>query len=210
MTDEELDESLGEFYTEVKTQKGEDYSKSSLISMRHTIERYLNNPPFKRGIQLSAAKFSLSNKMLNAKIKDLKRQGKQNVQHMLNISLGDLLLLKSSPIIEISHPLSLLRNVWFHVVLYWCRRGRERQRELKPESFTLEVDEDGKCFATMTHDEVTKNHQGGVQENPTYEKNGRLYETDSPTDGYKTLKLYISKLNPECTAFFQYPRRDLE
>lgn len=208
MTESELDESFCQFYSEVKTKKGEEYSRSSLLAMRQAIERYLNNPPFNKCVQLSSAKFVLSNKMLNAKIKDLKRQGKQNVQHKSPILPGDLLKLKSSPAIQLSSPLSLLRNVWFCVVLYWCRRGREGQRELKPESFKFEVDEDGRCFATMSHDEITKNHQGGITEHPSYEKHARLYETESPNDGYKALKLYLSKLNPKCKAFFQFPRRD--
>jgi len=35
-----------------------------------------------------------------------------------------------------------------------------------------------------------------------------MYETSSPIDGYKALNLYLSKLNPKCEAFFQFPRRD--
>ena len=31
--------------------------------------------------------------------------------------------------------------------------------------------------------------------------------TDDPGDGFYALQFYISKLNPECTAFFQYPKR---
>ena len=31
--------------------------------------------------------------------------------------------------------------------------------------------------------------------------------TDDPSDGFNALQSYISKLNPECTAFFQYPKR---
>jgi hypothetical protein len=35
-----------------------------------------------------------------------------------------------------------------------------------------------------------------------------MYETDSRNDGYKALKLFVTKLNPKCTSFFQYPRRN--
>ena len=60
----------------------------------------------------------------------------------------------------------------------------------------------------MTHDESTKNHPGGVGDVESFEKEGRLYQTtDDPTDGFNALQFYISKLNPECTAFFQYPKR---
>ena len=59
----------------------------------------------------------------------------------------------------------------------------------------------------MTHDEATKNHQGGIQDHQTHEKDGRMYKTDEPDNGYDALVLYLSKLNPSCDAFFQVPKR---
>jgi len=35
-----------------------------------------------------------------------------------------------------------------------------------------------------------------------------MYETEELNDGFKALKLYLSKINPNCTAFFQYPKRN--
>ena len=35
-----------------------------------------------------------------------------------------------------------------------------------------------------------------------------MYETDEVNDGYKALKLYMSKLNPKRESFFQYPRKN--
>ena len=84
--------------------------------------------------------------------------------------MEDLKKLKASPVLSLSNPWSLLRNVWFHSVLYWCRRGREGQRSLKASSFSFAVDEQGKRFVTMTHDEVTKNHQGGLPDKFSSEK----------------------------------------
>ena len=40
------------------------------------------------------------------------------------------------------------------------------------------------------------------------EKYVRMYETEETNDGYKALKLYLAKLNPNCEAFFQYPRKN--
>ena len=45
----------------------------------------------------------------------------------------------------------------------------------------------------MAHDESTKNHQGGVADNTTYEKDGRMYETKQAGDGYSAMKLYLEK-----------------
>ena len=59
----------------------------------------------------------------------------------------------------------------------------------------------------MAHDEVTKNHPGGVSDVPSNEKLARIYETSDGNDGYEAMKLYISKLNPKSDAFFQYPKK---
>ena len=60
----------------------------------------------------------------------------------------------------------------------------------------------------MAHDEASKNHQGGLSDNTvSYEKLGRMYQTEHPNYGYNALRLYLEKLNPECSAFFQYPKR---
>ena len=60
----------------------------------------------------------------------------------------------------------------------------------------------------MSHDETTKKHPGGVSDVESYEKNGRMYKTNSPADGYSALELFLSKLNPQCEALFQYPKRN--
>ena len=60
----------------------------------------------------------------------------------------------------------------------------------------------------MAHDESTKNHPGGIGDIQSFEKLGRMYETDSATDGYSALQKYLAKLNPDCSALFQYPKRN--
>jgi len=57
----------------------------------------------------------------------------------------------------------------------------------------------------MTHDETTKNHPGGLQDRSSFEKTARMYETESESDGYQALSLYISNLNPKYKALFQQP-----
>ena len=61
----------------------------------------------------------------------------------------------------------------------------------------------------MTHDEATKNHPGGIEDISSVEKEARMYSTseDPLFDGLNCLKNYIQKLNPNCEAFFQYPKR---
>ena len=35
-----------------------------------------------------------------------------------------------------------------------------------------------------------------------------MYKTNSSTDGYSALELFITKLNPECDALLQYPKKN--
>ena len=72
-------------------------------------------------------------------------------------------------------------------------------------------DDNGREYAAMTHDEATKNHPGGHDDHASMEKEARMYSTsDDPLlDGLACLKKYISKLDPQNGAFFQYPMRSL-
>ena len=206
----ELDQILRRFYAEARAKDGELYGRSSLLAIRNAIERFLNNPPHNRGIKITKGEaFQLSNKMLNSKIKVQKKDGKENVKHKPAIPPGDLRKLSASSVIHGGTPLGLLRNVWFNTSLYWCRRGREGQRELRSDSFVFEVDEDGRLYARMNVDEATKNHPGGIVDVQSSQKFGRMYQTSSDPnlDGLSCLRKYISKRNPSCEAFFQYPKR---
>ena len=209
MSDGQLDTNLRRFYAEARNKSGNEYSKSTLLGFRHGIERHLNAPPLNRGLKITSdPRFKRSNEMLNARIVSLKRQGKENVKHKPAIENEDLVRLKSSPVLALNNPLGLLRNAWFHVILFFCRRGREGQRQLKKDSFKFEVDPAGKNYATMAHDEATRNHPGGVADVQSTEKYARIYETTDVNDGYKGLKMYLLKLNPKCESFFQYPRKN--
>ena len=146
--------------------------------------------------------------MLDAQIKSLKRRGKENVSHKPGIKKEDLQKLKSSEVFSLSRPLSLLRNVCFHVVLFFYRRGQESQRSLTMNSFKFEIDEAGRRYATISRDEISENHPGGLNDVESTEKAARMYETGDQGDGYKALKLYLQKVNPKCTAFFQNPKKN--
>ena len=88
------------------------------------------------------------------------------------------------------------------IVLFFCLRGKEGQRQLKETSFKFEVDASGRRFVTMAHDEATKSHPGGVSDAPSSEKLARIYKTPEENDIYKALKFYMAKLNLQWDAFF--------
>ena len=160
MSKKELDKNLRYFYAEARTRGGALYSRSSLLGLRNAIERYLNNPPFNRGISITkGTEFQSSNKLLQSMIKLNKRENNENTKHKPPIPAADLQKLKSSD--------------------------------------------------TIRGDEATKNHSGGIEDISSVEKEARMYSTsDDPLfDGLNCLKNYIQKLNPNCEAFFQYPKR---
>ena len=205
MSKTELDRNLARFYVEARTKKGEEYSRSALLGFRNSTERHLNN----NGVTLKISKnevFQKSNKILDAKLRINRRAGKENVQHKPVIEATDLVKIRASPFLSMTTPAGLLRRTWFYVSLYWCRRGREGQRDLRRDSFKFTRDANGREYAVMTHEEATKNHPGGENSKPSAERETRLYSTGEDDDAFASLKLFVAKLNPFCTAFFQYPK----
>ena len=135
MSNEELDESLRRFYTEARTQTGQEYSRSSLLGFQNSIERHFISSNG-RSLKLAGNPASAqNNKMLESKLKALRREGKKHVQHKAVIESQDLIKLNNSPFMSQNNPAGLLRKVWFFCTLYWCRRGSEGQRLLRRDSF---------------------------------------------------------------------------
>ena len=99
-----------------------------------------------------------------------KRSGKKNVTHKPTNKEKHLKQLKARGVFSLSSPLSLLRNDWFHIVLFFCRRGREGQRALATKSFNLVADATGRKFATIDYDEASKNFQVVSMTSPVTKK----------------------------------------
>jgi len=128
------------------------------------------------------------------------------VTHKPAIEEGHLRHLKPCGVFSFSSPLSLLRNVWFHIVLFFRRRGREGQRTLNTNSFESGIDAARRKYATMVHDEASKSHPGEIDDTPSNEKEARMYETADENDGYKVLNLYLEKVKPKEQYILQYPK----
>ena len=124
MNSKELDQNLARFYAEARTKKGEEYSRSTLLGFRNSIELHLNN----NGVTVKISKnrvFQNSNKILDAKLRINRHAGKENIQHKPVIVPSDLAKIRASPFLGMTTPAGLLRRTWFYISLYWCRRGRE-------------------------------------------------------------------------------------
>ena len=109
---EELNKNLRLFYGAASNKNGGNYSTSMILGFRNGIERFLNNPPFKKGIHIATdPALQQSNQMLDAKLKNMKQQGEQSVKHKPCIENEDLRCLKESTVMNSSMPQGLLNNV---------------------------------------------------------------------------------------------------
>ncbi|KAK9956098.1 hypothetical protein ABG768_013852 [Culter alburnus] len=202
---------LRSFYSEARSKSGQLYSKSSLISIRSSLNRYLNEPPFCRTLDLTKdPELRSANLALAAVIRKLEEQGAGPVVQKQAITRSDLRKLYTSAVFSASSPFGLLNKVWFETCMYFCTRGRENQRELEEDSFGLAVDEDGRKFVyfkALGPYHKSRSASWTKKRSDTDDDNlPRMYETATEFCPYASFVKYLSKRNPLCKAFFQRPR----
>ncbi|XP_041103640.1 uncharacterized protein LOC121314434 isoform X3 [Polyodon spathula] len=211
MDKEALCKVLRSFYDEARSKSGQLYSKSSLISIRSSLNRYLNEPPYCRTLDLTKdPELRSANLTLAAVIRKLEEQGAGPVVQKQAITRADLRKLYTSSVFNTSTPFGLLNKVWFETCMYFCTRGRENQRELEEDSFGLAVDEDGRKFVyfkALGPYHKSRSASWSKKRTDSDEDNlPRMYETRTEFCPYASFVKYISKRNSLCKAFFQRPR----
>ncbi|XP_063779704.1 BTB/POZ domain-containing protein KCTD1 isoform X1 [Pseudophryne corroboree] len=227
MDKEALCRVLRSFYAEARSKSGQLYSKSSLISIRSSLNRYLNEPPYCRTLDLTKdPELRSANLTLAAVIRKLEEQGAGPVVQKQAITRADLRKLYTSCVFSAASPFGLLNKVWFETCMYFCTRGRENQRELEEDSFGLAMDEDGRRFVYFKalgpyHKSRSSSWgkkrcggpavvggscsgAGGAEGDE--ENLPRMYETGTEFCPYASFVKYLAKRNPLCKAFFQRPR----
>ena len=197
-----MDDILAKFYVEVRKTDGEYYKKSSFAAVRFALQRKLKEIC---GIDfdiINDADFFRSNEIFKAQCVLLKKKGLCQVNHHPPITDEDIQKLFGSDILSVTSPKSLQRKVFFDIVYYFCRRGRENLRNLTKFDFSVEKNENGVECIIKQRDELTKNHQAKDRN----EENGVIMATGGKECPVASFKLYVSKLNPKLDAFFQRPR----
>ncbi|CAG2190184.1 KCTD1_15 [Mytilus edulis] len=146
--------------------------------------------------------FMTSNHVLLGLIKLLKRDGKDTTVHKKAISQGDIEKLYSCGVFNVDSPDTLQNKVFWDVMLNFGRRGQEGLPELKSNSYHKLTDDKGMKYYTMAYNERDKTHHGvDGKENI---KETRMYERPNDLNcPVHSLDLYLSKLSPKCSAFFQ-------
>lgn len=143
--------------------------------------------------------------MFEAVCMDLKRSGLGNVTHKPVIQADDMVKLRTYFDAWHSNPLVLLQKVWFDLMMFCCRRGREGLRELSKTSYIVDTDGSGSTFIRKNGSEVTKNHRNDIEDS----MGGVIYEEkDSNLCPVASYTYYVGKLHPNCDALFQRPKRN--
>ena len=174
MNKEELNACLKSFYTSARKQDGQFYKSSSLKAIRAAIDRYLRMPPNSKQFSIVAdPAFTEANKILDAFVKELRKSGKiSSVVHKKAISEQQVENLFQSGELgpaDTKDPAQLQRTAWFYLGIYFGRRGRENQRDMKPAMLALKDTPQGEEYFELNREfpgslPATKNHQGGLSD----------------------------------------------
>ena len=200
---------LKRFYGEVRGMQGSDLSPSTLVGIRAGLQRHMSDL---RSDGMDITKdpaFSPANKVFKAKCRLYSLKGGPKVQHKEQIAARDLEkineYLGGQTITK--DPRQLQQAVWFIIAFNMGCRGREIYRQLKKQSFGFHTDDMGQEYCELQQSVVEKNHTGGAHAEEQYDLNTRIYDTQvGGRSALSLLRLYISKLHPDCEWMFQQSR----
>ena len=168
----------------------------SLRTLKYGLKRYYKTTA---GVDVDDEGFGETNDVYTAKCVELKKKRLAKVNHKPPIG-GSLY---ESGAFSTDHPKTLLSKVLFEIMLCFCRRGRQNQRQLKKSHFRVFKDASGKKYVAQVVDELTKNHQ----ENDKEEEGGVMYETEGPFCPVASSEKYLQHLNPVNEFLFQRPMK---
>ena len=203
LKEEDLAKNLRRFYAEVRTKKGDTYSKSAYGNLRAGIQRHISSPPYNRVFNIMTGDvFKPANFIYQGQLKQMKINGLDKSQHKTPMSENDLQLLKEHLKSQKHTPKGLQNKVTFDILFHFGRRGREGLRNMKRDSFEFVKDGEGREYARLAYNEHDKNH--GETDNKAEETDKRMYaqpmEDECPV---ASLKEYIGHLNLNEESFFQ-------
>ena len=132
----EMNNCLSKFYLSARKQDGSHYKKTSLLSIRAALDRYLRSPPInKKFFICDTIQFNEANKALNSYLKHLASTGKIAGTVHKNPLTAEVVqkLFEAGELAsaETKNPLALLQTTWFYFSLYLGKRGRQNQSLMK-------------------------------------------------------------------------------
>ena len=154
---------------------------------------------------------SSQSKILDALVKDPRKSGrKSGIVHKKAISKQQIQKPFESDEIgpaDTKDPIQLQRKAWFYLGFLLGRRGRENQPEMKPGMLALRMTLQGEEYFELNRQflgavPATKNHQGGLSDAED-ESDAKIFSApDHLRRPVKTIKNYLSHLNPKLNALF--------
>jgi hypothetical protein len=216
MTKADLNACLKMFYTSARQVDGSYYKKNTMKSIRAAVDRFLRSPPNNKPFSIIGdPAFTEANSVLDAFVKELRKTGKiAGLVHKKPITQEQIKMLFHNGELgpaDSNDPAQLLRTVWFYLGIYLGRRGREKQRQLKPNMLVLRATAADKTYFELNREVAgsipsTKNHQGGLDDIED-ESDGKIFaQPDSKFCPVATIQNYLKHLNPQCDALFQRPK----
>lgn len=203
---QELADCLKKFYVEVRRGDGKEYKTGSLINIRAGLNRHLKMQGKAVNI-ISEPVFAQANLSFAANQAKLKREGLGDTTHYVPIDEDDMTKLyeSESGVFDIDTPEGLQNKVWFELMFFICRRGRENLRKLEKDHFAIATDANGRRYVYQCKDEMTKKIRGDSMKSRV--DGGRMYETKTERCPVASFEKYLSKLNPDNNTLFQAPIR---
>lgn len=211
-----MNKCLSKFYLSARKQDGSHYKKTSLLSIRAALDRYLRSPPLNKKFSIcDGIQFNEANTALNSYLKHLASSGKIAGTIHKNPLTAEIIqkFFESGELAsaDTNVPRALLQTTWFYVSLYFGKRGRENQSLMKKSMLRLAVTAAGEEYFELNKEEPgavlsTKNHTGGLEGTEDH-ADGKIFSSPgSKRCPVQTIKSYLSHLNPEVEFLFQRPK----
>ena len=129
---------LQKCYAGVRKPNGELYKPTTMNNFRFGFQRYFLN---RLGFDIiKAPDFSLSNTCFKNMLRTIIKSGTGDINHCPEIEPEDVKKLYSS---FLNSPTGLLEKVWFDIMFFLRRRGRENLRNMNKSTFLLVVMQPG-------------------------------------------------------------------
>ena len=213
---EDIAELLRKLYGTVLSKKGNEYSKSGLVNLWAGLNRHLQQPPYKRTVDLMNDRaFLQANKVFTGHLRDNKEKGLDTSKPRIAIEQDDMeKLFKEyfTPAMKSFNPKVLVQKVFFDIVYYTGRRGKEGLRSLDKKSFELKTGNDVQEYIQLTFNEKTKRNQGDQNSSALdalhNDQNIISAQPGSILCPVHSFKTYVANLNENCNALFQYPNKE--
>ena len=190
---------LEKFYPEARKQDGNYYTTASLTAIRFSLQRFFSNHSIDI---IKDPEFRESNAAFQATLVKLKREGMAKTQHKPPINKEDINKLYQTGQFDSNSPDTLQNKVFFEVMLYFCRRGRQNLRNLKKSDFSIETDRSKRKYVCKVKDELTKNRH----ETDKAQETQVMFATGGPLCPVLSFEQCVSHLNPKNEFFFQLPK----